>query len=38
MYSPTRFLIASQLAKMQIGMRNTLSMMSISAMPSIPSA
>ena len=38
MYSPTRFWIASQLARMQIGIRNTESMISSSAIPSIPSA
>ena len=38
MYSPTRFWMASQLARMQIGIRNTLSMISIRAMPSIPNA
>ena len=38
MYSPTRLVIESQLARMQIGIRNTLSMISISAIPSIPSA
>ena len=37
-YSGTRFSIARQLAPMQIGIRNTLSMISIKAMPSIPSA
>ncbi len=38
MYSPTRLSIACQLAPMQIGIRNTVSTISISAMPSIPSA
>ena len=38
MYSPTRLLIASQLARMQIGIRKTLSMISIRAIPSIPNA
>jgi hypothetical protein len=37
MYSPTRLSI-DRLARMQIGIRNTLSTISISAMPSIPSA
>jgi hypothetical protein len=36
-YSGTRLVIALQLAPMQIGIRNTLSMISISAMPSMPS-
>src|SRR3989344_2634714 len=38
MYSPTRVSIASQLAPMQIGIRKTESMMSMRAMPSMPSA
>ena len=38
MYSPTRLVIDSQLAPMQIGIRKTVSMISISAMPSMPSA
>jgi len=38
MYSPTRFSIESQLARIQTGIRNTLSMISSSAIPSIPSA
>ncbi len=38
MYSPTRRVIPCQLARMQIGIRKTLSMISISAMPSIPNA
>ena len=38
MYSGTRFSIACQLAPMQIGIRNTVSMINTSAMPSIPSA
>ena len=38
MYSPTRLVTESQLARMQIGIRNTLSMMSISEIPSMPSA
>ena len=38
MYSPTRLVIEVQLAPMQIGIRNTLSMISISAIPSIPKA
>ncbi len=37
-YSGTRFWIASQLARMQIGIRNTDSRISIKAMPSMPSA
>ncbi len=37
-YSGTRVVTDSQLAPMQIGIRNTLSMISISANPSIPSA
>ncbi len=37
-YSPTRFSIASQLARMQIGIRKTVSAISISAMPSMPIA
>src|SRR5436189_176164 len=36
MYSPTRLSMVL-LARMQIGIRNTLSMISISAMPSMPS-
>jgi hypothetical protein len=38
MYSGTRLVIARQLAPMQIGIRNTDSMMSTKAMPSMPSA
>ena len=37
MYSPTRFSI-DWLARMQIGIRNTLSTISSSAIPSMPSA
>ena len=36
MYSGTRFSIARQLAPMQIGIRNTDSMMRTSAIPSMP--
>ena len=38
MYSGTRRSTEFQLAAMQIGIRNTVSMVSISAMPSMPSA
>ncbi len=38
MNSPTRFSIDSQLARIQIGIRKTVSMISIRAMPSMPSA
>src|SRR3546814_4602107 len=37
-YSGTRFSMAIQLAPMQIGIRNTVSAISSSAMPSMPSA
>ena len=35
-YSGTRLVTEAQLARMQIGIRNTDSMISISAMPSMP--